>query len=99
MLLTTLTSVKVDGVTAWVHIRSAPAPDTNEIAARHLSNALLQGQRTYKMAMVYLLALSLSSPHNPTRVTWQVLSATGDVAWSTTCIVSGGWTLSLISVI
>ena len=36
------------------------------------------------MAMVYLLALSLSSPHNPTKVTWQVLSATGDVAWSTT---------------
>ena len=36
------------------------------------------------MAMVYLLALSLSSPHNPTRVTWQVLSATGAIAWSTT---------------
>ena len=49
--------------------------------------------------MVYLPALSLSSPHNPTRVTWQVLPATGDVAWSTTHIVSGGWTLSLISVI
>ena len=33
---------------------------------------------------IFLLALSLSNPHNPTKVTWQVLSATGDVAWSTT---------------
>ena len=38
------------------------------------------------MAMVYLPVLSLSnpSPRNPTKVTWQVLSATGAVAWSTT---------------
>ena len=34
--------------------------------------------------MVYLLVLSLGNPYNPTKVTWQVLSATGDVAWSTT---------------
>ena len=33
------------------------------------------------MAMVYL---PHSTPHNPTKMTWQVLSATGDVAWSTT---------------
>ena len=32
----------------------------------------------------FLLALSLSNPHNPTKVTWKVFSATGDVAWSTT---------------
>ena len=50
--------------------------------------------------MVYLPALSLSSPHNPTRVTWQVLSATGMYIGSlqrNTHIVSGGWTLTLIS--
>ena len=37
------------------------------------------------MAMVYLPSgAELQHPHNPTKVTWQVLSATGDVAWSTT---------------
>ena len=43
VLLTTLISVKVNGVNAWVyvtHVRSAPAPDTNWIAARHLTNPL-----------------------------------------------------------
>jgi hypothetical protein len=37
------TSIKVDGVTAWVHViyvRLAPEPDANWIAARHLSNPL-----------------------------------------------------------
>jgi hypothetical protein len=29
VLLTNHTSIKMDGVTAWVHIRSAPAPDVN----------------------------------------------------------------------
>ena len=29
VLLTTPTSIKVDEVTAWVHIRSAPVPDAN----------------------------------------------------------------------
>ena len=33
---------------------------------------------------IFFQALSLSIPHNTTKVTWQVLSATGDVAWSTT---------------
>jgi hypothetical protein len=47
--------------------------------------------------MVYLPALSLGSPLNPTRVTWQVLPDTGDMAWSTTHIVPGDWTLTLIS--
>jgi len=43
VLLTTLTSIKVDGVTAWVHVtpvRPASAPDANWIAARHSSNPL-----------------------------------------------------------
>ena len=35
--------------------------------------------------MVYLpSSTDPQYPHNPTKVTWQVLSATGDVAWSTT---------------
>ena len=84
MVLTTPTSIKMDGVTAWVDIRPAPVPDTNWIAARHPSNPLLQGQRNHKMAMIYLPVLSLGSIHNLTRVTWQVLSVTGDVATSTT---------------
>ena len=33
---------------------------------------------------IFFQALSLSIPHNTTKVTWQVLSATGGVAWSTT---------------
>ena len=33
---------------------------------------------------IFLPALSLSNPHNPTKVNWQALSVTGDVAWSTT---------------
>ena len=37
------------------------------------------------MAMVYLPSSAVAPyPHNPTKVTWQVFSATGDVAWSTT---------------
>jgi hypothetical protein len=48
---------------------------------------------------VYLSTLSLRSPHNPSRVTWKVLPDTRDVTWSTIRIVSGDWTLSLISVI
>jgi hypothetical protein len=43
VLLTTPTAVKVDAVTAWVHIthiRPAPAPETNWIAARYPSNPL-----------------------------------------------------------
>lgn len=97
VLLTTQTSIKVDGVTSWVHVRPAPVPDANWIAAKHPSNPLLQGQRNLEMAMVYLPVLSLSSPHNPTGVTWQVLSATRDVTWSTTeehphCI----WWLDLV---
>ena len=37
------------------------------------------------MAMVYLPSSAEAQyPHNPTKVTWQVLSATGDVACSTT---------------
>ena len=59
VLLTTLTSAEVDGVTAGVHvthIRPVLAPDTNWIAARHQDNllklkitVLLQGQRTMKL--------------------------------------------------
>ena len=46
---------------------------------------------------MYLLAQKLGSPHNRSRVTWKVLSVTGDVAWSTTvenlyCI----WWLDLV---
>jgi hypothetical protein len=83
VLLTTPTSVKVDGVIGWVniiHVRLAPAPDPNWIAARHPSNPLLQGQKNHEMAMVYLLVLNFSNPHNPIKVTWHVLLATGDVA-------------------
>ena len=79
-MLTTPTSIKMDGVTAWVDIRPAPVPDTNWIAARHPSNPLLQGQKNHEMAMVYLLVLNFSNPHNPIKVTWHVLLATGDVA-------------------
>jgi hypothetical protein len=39
VLLTTPTSVKVDGAHV-THVRPAPAPDANWIAARHLSNFL-----------------------------------------------------------
>ena len=77
----------MDGVTARVHVthvRLAPALDANWIASRHLRKPLMQDQRNHEMAIVYLLELSLSNPHNPTKVTWQVLSATGDVAWFTT---------------
>ena len=87
MLLTTPISIEVDGVTSWVHVthvRLVAAPDANWIAARYRSNPLLQGQRNHKMAMVYLPVLCLRNSHDPTKVTWQVLSATGDVAWSTT---------------
>ena len=52
VLLTTQTSIKVDGVTSWVHVRPAPVPDANWIAARYRSNPLLQGQRNHKMAMM-----------------------------------------------
>ena len=58
--------------------------DANYLAARYPSNTLLQGQRNLEMAVVYIPALSLSSPHNPTRMTWQVFSVTGDAAWTTT---------------
>ena len=43
VVLTTPTSIKVDGVTSWVHVtpvRSAPMPDTNWIAARLTNNPL-----------------------------------------------------------
>jgi hypothetical protein len=64
VLLTNLTSIKVDGVTAWVHIthvRLAPAPGANLIAARHPSNPLLQGQRNHVMAILYL-SLASAAP-------------------------------------
>jgi hypothetical protein len=51
------TSFKVDGVTIWAHVthvRLAPAPDANWIAARHPRNPFLQCQRNHEMAMVYL---------------------------------------------
>jgi hypothetical protein len=83
VLLTTPISIEVDGVTSWVHVthvRLVAAPDANWIAARYRSNPLLQGQRNHKMAMVYLPVLCLRNSHDPTKVTWQVLSATGDVA-------------------
>jgi hypothetical protein len=70
VLLTTPTSIKVDEVTAWVHVthvRLAPVPKTNWISARHPNIPLLQGQRNHETAMVYLQALSLSNPHNPTK--------------------------------
>ena len=75
------------------HVRLAPVPDANWIAARHPSNPLkfkmvrpsARPEETMRwLWCIFLLALSLSNPHNPTKVTWQVLSATGDVAWSTT---------------
>jgi hypothetical protein len=43
VLLTTLASVKMTGITVWVHIthiRPAPESDANWIAARHLSDSL-----------------------------------------------------------
>jgi hypothetical protein len=64
VLLTTLTSAEVDGVTAGVHvthIRPAPSPEAKWIAARHQatpsssrSRTLLQGQKNHEKTMVYL---------------------------------------------
>lgn len=38
VLVATTTSIKVDGITAWVHIRLAHVADTNWIAAKYPSN-------------------------------------------------------------
>ena len=96
VLLTTPTSVKVDGVMAWVHvthIRPAPVPKCQLVSNQTPKQpSQAQDHPSFCKAReimrwlwcIFLLVLSIITPNNPTKVTWQVLSATGDVAWSTT---------------